>query len=144
MPLSQLTAAYPLVTTPHLAESRDFFVRHLGFEVGFEATWFVWLSRPTSEAGTIAIAFMLPEHPSRPPGPETFNGQGLLLTLQVDDARAEEARLRREGVAITYPVQHEPWGQIRFQVRTPSGLVLDIVQQAEPAPGFWDPYLTQT
>ena len=94
MALSQLTSCYPLITTPHLAESRDFFVRHFGFEVGFEASWFVWLSRRTSESGTVALAFMSPDHPSRPPGPEAFNNHGLLLTLQVDDARAEEQRLR--------------------------------------------------
>ena len=142
MALSQLTSCYPLITTPHLAESRDFFVRHFGFEVGFEASWFVWLSRRTSESGTVALAFMSPDHPSRPPGPEAFNNHGLLLTLQVDDARAEEQRLRDGGVDILYPVRHEPWGQVRLQVRAPSGLVLDIVEQAEPAEGYWDRYMT--
>jgi len=31
---------------------------------------------------------------------------------------------------------------VRFQVQAPSGLVLDIVEQAEPAAGFWDRYMT--
>ncbi len=139
--LSQLTSAYPLITTSTVKASRDFFVRHLGFEVVFEASWFVLLARDSTEGGTTSIAFMAPDHPSRPPGPEVFSGQGLLLTLQVDDARREEARLRAAGVEIVYAVQHEPWGQVRFQVRDPSGLVLDIVEQAEPAPGFWDAYV---
>lgn len=139
--LSQLTSAYPLITTADIQASRDFFVKHLGFEVGFEASWFVWLSRSTTEAGATAIAFMTPDHPSRPPGPEAFNGQGLLLTLQVNDARKEEALMRAAGVEIVYPVKHEPWGQVRFQVRAPSGLVLDIVEQAEPAADFWDAYM---
>lgn len=139
--LSQLTSAYPLVTTATIQASRDFFVQHLGFEVMFEASWFVLLSRGSTEGGTTSIAFMAPDHPSRPPGPEVFSGLGLLLTLQVDDARREEVRLRAAGVEIAYAVQHEPWGQVRFQVRDPSGLVLDIVEQAEPAPGFWDAYM---
>ncbi len=139
--LSQLTSAYPLVTTATVQASRDFFQQHLGFEVVFEASWFVLLSRGSTEGGTVSIAFMAPDHPSRPPGPEAFSGLGLLLTLQVDDARREEARLRAAGVDIAYPVQHEPWGQVRFQVRDPSGLVLDIVEQAAPAKGFWDAYL---
>ena len=29
-----------------------------------------------------------------------------------------------------------------LQVRAPSGLVLDIVEQAEPAEGYWDRYMT--
>eukprot|EP00300_Choanocystis_sp_HF-7_P025533 c27451_g1_i1.p3 GENE.c27451_g1_i1~~c27451_g1_i1.p3 ORF type:complete len:152 (+),score=19.02 c27451_g1_i1:75-530(+) len=140
--LSQLTSAYPLITTATVQASRDFFKQHLGFEVVFEASWFVLLSRSCSEGGSTSIAFMTPDHPSRPPGPEVFNGQGMLLTLQVNDARREEARLREAGVEIVYAVKHEPWGQVRFQVRDPSGLVLDIVEQAEPAEGFWDPYMT--
>lgn len=141
MPLSQLTSAYPLVTTARPQASRDFFVRHLGFEVAFEASWFVLLVRPATEAASVAIAFMSPDHPSRPPGPEVFTGKGLLLTLQVDDARLQERLLREAGVEILYPVTQEPWGQVRFQVADPSGLVLDVVEQCEPAPGFWDPYM---
>jgi hypothetical protein len=32
-------------------------------------------------------------------------------------------------------------GQRRFALRDPAGTWLDIVEQIEPAPGFWDPYL---
>jgi uncharacterized glyoxalase superfamily protein PhnB len=69
-----------------------------------------------------------------------FSGQGLLLTLQTDDAAAEAARLQAAGVELSYPLTREPWGQWRFQVRDPSGLVLDIVEQVEPEAGFWDRY----
>ncbi len=37
---------YPLVTTSALFEARDFYVTHFGFEVVFEASWFVYLSGP--------------------------------------------------------------------------------------------------
>ena len=139
MPLPRLLSVYPLVTTAHLHACRDFHVRHFGFGVVFEATWFVLLSRPGDE-GAVSLAFMTPDHPSRPPGPEVFGGQGLLLTLQTDDAAAEAARLQRAGVELAYPLTREPWGQLRFQVRDPAGLVLDIVEQVEPAAGFWDRY----
>ena len=139
--LSQLTSAYPLITASNMKASCDFFVKHLGFEAVFESSWYVLLSRASTEGGSATIAFMTPEHPSRPPGPAAFNGVGVLLTLQVDDARAEETRLRAAGVDIAYAVQHEAWGQIRFQVRDPSGLLLDIVEQAEPAEGFWDAHM---
>jgi hypothetical protein len=29
---------------------------------------------------------------------------------------------------------------LRFQVRDPAGLVLDIVEQVEPEAGYWDRY----
>lgn len=138
-PAMQIQSAYAVVVTDKLAECRDFYVRHFGFEVAFEATWFVYLSAGGGQPH--AIAFMTPDHPSRPPGPEKFGGQGLFLTLQVEDAAKEFERLRKAGVEIAYPVADEPWGQRRFGVVDPSGLWVDIVQQTEPAPGFWDPYM---
>lgn len=138
----QLLSTYPLVTTPAVQACRDFYVRHFGFRVGFEASWFVWLTADTAGgASTANLAFMSPDHPSRPPGPEVFSGAGLILTLQCADAAAEAARLQAAGVAISYPLCDEPWGQRRFQIVDPAGLVLDIVEQTEPAPGWWEPYL---
>lgn len=138
-PMMQLQSAYPVVVTDKMAECRDFYVRHFGFEVAFEATWFVYLSAGGGQP--YAIAFMTPDHPSRPPGPEKFDGKGLFLTLQVDDAAKEFERLRKTGATIAYPVADEPWGQRRFGVVDPSGLWVDVVQQIEPAPGYWDPYM---
>jgi uncharacterized glyoxalase superfamily protein PhnB len=139
MSIPRMLSAYPLVTTAHMRACRDFYMRHFSFDVVFEASWFVLLSR-AAEEGTVSLAFMTPDHPSRPPGPETFSGQGLLLTLQTDDAAAEAARLQAAGVELAYPLTREPWGQSRFQVRDPAGLVLDIVEQVEPDDGFWARY----
>jgi uncharacterized glyoxalase superfamily protein PhnB len=135
----KLQAAYPIVVTEKLVACREFYTRHFGFQVVFEASWFVYMAAEgESPAG---IAFMDPSHPSQPPGPEAFNGRGLLLTLQVADAAAEFERLSRAGVAFAHSLQDEPWGQRRFGVLDPSGMWVDIVQQIDPAPGFWDPYL---
>lgn len=127
---------YALVTTAALRETRDFYVEHLGFTVTFEATWFVLLTAAGDRG--LSIAFMSPDHPSAPPGPEEFDGRGMILTLQVADAAAEYERLRARGVAIHHPLTDELWGQRRFLLRDPAGVLLDIVQQAEPAPGFWE------
>jgi uncharacterized glyoxalase superfamily protein PhnB len=129
---------YPLFTVSHLKQSREFFVRSFGLRVVFEASWVVMLSH--TEVGSISIGLMSSDHPSRPPGPETFDGPGMLLTLQVDDARALHTHLASEGVPITYPLTDAPWGQRRFMVTDPSGIVVDVVQQIEPVSGFWDPY----
>lgn len=135
-----LQSAYPVVVTDKLAECRDFYVGRLGFRVVFEATWFVYLESAGDHS--YAIAFMTPDHPSRPPGPEAFDGKGLFLTLQVADAAAEFERLTQAGVAIAYPLADEPWGQRRFGLFDPAGLWVDVVEQTEPAPGFWEPYMT--
>ncbi|NZA25185.1 VOC family protein [Luteimonas sp. SJ-92] len=134
-----LQSAYPVIVTERMAECRDFYVRHFGFAVAFESTWFTYL-QSTSEHPA-AIAFMTPDHPSTPPGPERFNGEGMFLTLQVADAAAEFERLQRSGASIAYALADEPWGQRRFGVRDPSGMWVDVVEQTEPAAGFWDPYM---
>jgi catechol 2,3-dioxygenase-like lactoylglutathione lyase family enzyme len=137
----KLEAAYPIIVTERLADCRQFYTRRLGFEIVFEATWFVYLQAPGSPYG---IAFMAPDHPSQPPGPETFTGHGMFLTLQVADAAAEFERLSQAGVTIAYPLRDEAWGQRRFGVVDPAGMWLDVVQQIEPQPGFWDPYIRST
>jgi catechol 2,3-dioxygenase-like lactoylglutathione lyase family enzyme len=134
----KLEAAYPIVVTERLAACREFYTRRLGFEIVFEATWFVYLQAP---GGPHGIAFMAPDHPSQPPGPETFTGHGVFLTLQVADAAAEFARLSKAGVTIAYPLRDEAWGQRRFGIVDPAGMWLDVVQHIEPQPGFWDPYV---
>ena len=66
-----LEGTYPLVVTERVAECRDFYVRRLGFEVGFEASWIVYLAAPNGHG----IGFMAPKHPSRPPGSESFGAE---------------------------------------------------------------------
>jgi uncharacterized glyoxalase superfamily protein PhnB len=92
--------------------------------------------------GPIAVGLMSADHPSQPPGQETFDGNGMILTFQVEDAAAACAHLKGLGAPITYDLKEEPWGQKRFMVRDPSGIGIDVVEQMEPAPGFWDKYMT--
>ena len=133
----RLLDCYPIIMTDKLTECRDFYTGLLGFSVAFQASWFVYLVSD----GATGIAFMSSDHPSRPPGRETFAGQGLLLTLQVEDAAAEHDRLAAVAAsAIHHPLTDEPWGQRRFLLRDPAGTWVDVVQQIPPAEGFWDQY----
>ena len=136
----QVESAYPVIVTDGIGSCRDFYVRHFGFEVVFESSWFIYLAAAGNPA--LGIAFMSSDHPSQPPGPEKFNGQGMFFTLQVADASAEFEKVRESGARIAYPLRDEPWGQRRFGLIDPSGTWVDVVQQIEPAAGFWDPYLS--
>jgi uncharacterized glyoxalase superfamily protein PhnB len=117
---------YSIVVTDKHVECRDFYVRWFGFHVVFEASWFVYLAATGEHP--FGIAFMSPDHPSQPPGPERFNGKGMFVTVQVEDAAAEFERLSRAGLAITYPLRDEAWGQRRFAVYDPSGTWVDVIQ----------------
>ena len=58
---------YPIIVSEQFAACRDFWARHLGFAVVFENDWFVYM-----QADGASIAFMSPDHPSYPPGPEAY------------------------------------------------------------------------
>jgi len=135
---------YPLITTSHLVEARDFYVRHFGFEPLFEASWFVLLLGKDEHGNPgPALAFMRPEHPSAPPGPEPFSGAGMIFTFEVADAAAAQKAIAKSGAPIVHPLTDEAWGQRRFMTRDPAGTLIDIVQQIEPKPGFWEKYPPQ-
>jgi len=128
---------YPIIVTPRLDACRDFWERHLGFDVAFEASWFVLLQ---AEGASATIAFMHPDHPSAPPGPETFPGLGMCFELQVEDAAAAFAEFQRTGGPVGLSLRDEPFGQRRFGFADPSGLWVDVVEQIDPAAGFWERY----
>ena len=133
-----IVATYPIVVTDKLHECRDFYLRWFGLKVIFEANWVVVLS---SDGEAPAAAFMHSSHPSTPPDPAPFTGDGAFLTLQVEDAAAEYERVRAAGMECALKLTDEPWGQRRFAAIDPSGMWVDVVEQTEPAPGWWDRYL---
>ena len=131
---------YPLITAPDLDAVKTFYETHFDASAVFQANWFLMLVLPDEDGGARTLAFMTPDHPSRPPGPEPFDGKGMILTLQVDDAAAAFARAEARNAPIHYALADEPWGQRRFMLRDPAGMLLDVVEQTEPAAGFWDRY----
>ena len=137
----QIVDAYPVIVTPAIRECRDFYVRWFAFEVAFEASWFVLMT--SGGEHSILVAFMHPDHPSSPPSPGAFQGDGSFLTLQVGDATAEYERVVGAGLRCDLPLTVEPWGQRRFGVVDPAGMWVDVVEQVEPQTGWWDPYVTE-
>jgi catechol 2,3-dioxygenase-like lactoylglutathione lyase family enzyme len=135
----KLADAYTVIVTERLTECRDFYTRWFGFEVAFEASWFIYLNN--GDGAGVSLAFMHPEHPSSPPEPGPYRGDGSFLTLQVEDAANEYRRLTTEGLRCDLELRDEPWGQRRFGVIDPAGCWVDVVEQIEPETGWWDRYV---
>ena len=131
--------SYPLITVSNMRASRDFYVKHFGMGVIFDSDWVTMLGNARS--GRIAIGLMTPDHPTNPPGPEVFGGKGMIVTIQVDDAAKARAGLKEQGVDVFYDLADEPWGQRRFTLTDPSGVIVDVVEQTEPQAGYWDRYM---
>jgi catechol 2,3-dioxygenase-like lactoylglutathione lyase family enzyme len=106
--------------------SAEFAKRHLGFEEAMAADGFVSLSRADAGFNLIFLRTGLESFK-----PEALRGRaadGLLVAFVVDDVDAVCARLEEEGVAITTPLETEPWGERYFQVTDPNGVVVQFVQ----------------
>ncbi|MEV4103926.1 VOC family protein [Nonomuraea sp. NPDC049649] len=124
----ELTSFYPVICTDKVAESRDFYVRLFGFEVTFEADWYVSLRR-----GPYELALLDHTHPTLP---ESYRDRaaGLLLNFEVGDADAEWERLvEGEGLKPELPLRSEDFGQRHFIVTGPGGVLIDVIQPIEPA-----------
>jgi catechol 2,3-dioxygenase-like lactoylglutathione lyase family enzyme len=119
------------VITTRLAESRDFYTRLLGFGVTFENEFYLLLHTPGREA---ELSFLLPDHPSQQPlFHKAFTGQGMYLTLEVDDVDKLYTELQQQGVVIKIELRDEPWGDRHFAIEDPNGIGIDIVTYAPPA-----------
>ncbi|MCC5811614.1 MAG: VOC family protein [Ectothiorhodospiraceae bacterium] len=116
------------VVTAKLAESRDFYIRLFGCKVLFDSDWFVLLELGGGELGLLAANLESQAEPFRAPS----DGTGLWVVVDVDDARAEQERLRAMGVPIMVALRDEPWGDRHFVVRDPNGVAVDVVEHRQP------------
>src|SRR5687767_4694743 len=106
--------------------SAAFAAQHLGFKREMAAEGLESLSRPDAGFNLIYLETGLPTF--KPPAIAGHSADGLLVVFVVDDVDAEHDRLVREGVAITTPLETEPWGERYFQITDPCGVVVQLVQ----------------
>ncbi|MEO3766927.1 VOC family protein [Streptomyces sp. B8F3] len=136
----ELTSFYPVIGTSRLTESRDFYVRLMGFEVTFEADWYVSLRRPGDPAYELAL--LDPAHPTVPEG-HRVAARGLLLNFEVADVDAEWERLVvREGLRPELELRSEDFGQRHFIVADPNGILIDVITPIAPTGEFAGQYAT--
>jgi predicted enzyme related to lactoylglutathione lyase len=121
-----LTASAVSLNVDDPVASAAFAERHLGFQKDMAADGFVSLSR--ADAGFNLIFLRTGLATFKPDSMRDRHADGLLVVFVVDDVDAEHRRLNQEGVAITTPLQTEPWGERFFQVSDPNGVVVQFVQ----------------
>lgn len=135
----QYQDVYSVYITKDLRGSKEFYQKWLGFEVAFEASWFVYL-RSQGES-KFSLALIDEDHPSSPPTYGAFNGRGSFITFQVEDVTTLYDKLKGMNALITYHLKKEDWGQLRFGLTDPNGLYIDVIQQIDPVPGYWEKYM---
>lgn len=109
--------------------STEFAIRHLGFVIQMTAEGMSSLEH--GEAGFNLVFLRTGLQSFRPASHAGSAGQGMLVVFVVTSADEEHGRLMREGVAITTPLQTEPWGQRFFQITDPNGIIYELTHWAE-------------
>ena len=116
------------IVTNKLSESKAFYTDILGFGVTFENEFYLLMHTPNHEA---EISFLLPNHPSQQPlFHRPFLGDGMYLTIEVENVDSMYKELKKKGVTIKIDLRDEPWGDRHFAIKDPNGVGIDIVQYA--------------
>jgi catechol 2,3-dioxygenase-like lactoylglutathione lyase family enzyme len=114
------------IITTKLAESKAFYTGMLGFGVTFENEFYLLLHTPDRSD---EISFLLPDHASQQPlFHKGFKGEGVYLTIEVDDVDSLYKELKKKGAEIKIDLRDEPWGDRHFAISDPNGVNIDIVK----------------
>jgi uncharacterized glyoxalase superfamily protein PhnB len=120
------------LTAEDPAASARWFVDHFGFTINVDIGWYVNTQHPAHQ--NLSLDFVQRDHESWSDAVRGRTVAGTLLAVLVDDVDAEHERLTAAGLAVVLPLATEPWGQRRFQVAGPDGVVVEVLQLVEPDP----------
>lgn len=131
-----LSSFYPVIMSSRVAETRDFYTHHLGFEITFDAEWYVSLKRADANFELAIVDYQHETVPASHRAPV----RGLILNLEVSDVDAEHERLVNSGLVPVSPLRDEAFGQRHFIVADPNGVLVDVITPTEPSAEFADQY----
>ena len=118
------------IITEKLQETKKFYQENLGFGVSFENEFYLLMHTPNGQA---QLSFLPPNHPSQQPlFQPKFDGQGMYLTIEVDDVDTVYEALKAKGVEIKIDIRDEPWGDRHFAIQDPNGIGIDLVKYTRP------------
>ena len=104
----------PNIRSSRPAETRDFFVDLLGFDVAMDLGWVMTVTSPTNPSAQVNII-----------GSDDMAAPG--ISVEVPDVDAVHATAVERGLEIAYSLRDEEWGVRRFMLREPSGTLVNVV-----------------
>jgi catechol 2,3-dioxygenase-like lactoylglutathione lyase family enzyme len=110
----RISRAVPNIRSERPAETRDFFVDLLGFEVAMDLGWVVTVASPTNPSAQVTIV-----------GNDDMAAPG--ISVEVADVDAVHASAVEQGFEIAYSLRDEAWGVRRFMLREPSGTIINVL-----------------
>ena len=109
-----VSRAVPNIKSDRPAETREFFVDLLGFEVAMDLGWVATVASSTNRSAQVTI--ISNDDPAAPG-----------ISVGVTDVDAVHARALEKGYEIAYSLRDEEWGVRRFMLREPSGTLVNVV-----------------
>lgn len=133
-------SSFPVFIVKNLDVTKSFYTENFGFDVVFSGDWYIHL---VSKSG-IQVGFMLPDHPDQLPiFKKTYDGEGVIFSLEVDDADAAFLAAKSKSLNIVLELCSEDWGQRHFCIEDPNGVHLDIVQAIEATEEYQSDYVSE-
>jgi catechol 2,3-dioxygenase-like lactoylglutathione lyase family enzyme len=109
-----INRAVPNIRSDRPAETRDFFVDLLGFEVAMDMGWVTTVASPSNPS--VQVTIISGDDPAAPG-----------VSVEVSDVDAVHSKAVEQGLEIAYPLRDEEWGVRRFMLRDPSGTVVNVL-----------------
>ena len=109
-----ISRAVPNIKSDRPAETREFFVGLLGFEVAMDLGWVTTVAVPDDRA--VQVTIIGNDDPAAPG-----------ISVEVADVDAVHARAVARGLEIAYALRDEAWGVRRFMLREPSGTIVNVL-----------------
>ncbi|MDW7693825.1 VOC family protein [Flammeovirgaceae bacterium SG7u.111] len=118
------------ILTEKLSETKSFYTQNLGFRIQFENDFYLLLTTPNEQD---KVGFLKPNHQTQHPFfHKPFLGEGLFLTIEVEDVDKLYFELKKLGVEIKVTIRDEPWGERHFAIEDPNGIGIDIIKYIQP------------
>ncbi|MED1723892.1 VOC family protein [Brevibacillus parabrevis] len=138
----KVSSFYPVILSRQVAESARFYGEHFGFDLVFEADWYVSLKHSNGDF-PFELAILHPDHDTIPSGYRTST-QGLILNFEVNDVDAEYDKLiQKAGLPVHLDIRDEPFGQRHFITSDPNGVLIDVITVIPPTEAFSSQYVDQ-
>jgi len=106
----------PDIKSQNLAQSREFYVDFMGFELAMDMGFVMTFVSPSNPTTQISVV--------RDDGDSTLLPD---MSVEAVDVNQVHKRAIERGLEIVYPITDEPWGVRRFFVLDPNGTVLNVL-----------------
>lgn len=138
----KISSFYPVILTDKVSVTADFYMKYFGFEIVFEADWYVSLKLSSSET-PYELAILNASHSTIPASFQS-NVNGLILNFEVDDVDAEYERLiHGEKLPLALDIRSEEFGQRHFITIDPNGVLIDIITIIQPTNEYSNQYVEE-